>query len=69
MPSFLCASFALLPPTGAGGGEREHKKAASKEVMALLFQLVPSSTDKIFICFCCYKVKMRSKIQYSQYFL
>lgn len=33
---------------GAGGGGREHKKAAGKEVMALLFELVPSSTDKIF---------------------
>lgn len=34
---------------GAGGGEGDYKKAASKEVMALLFQLVPSSTDKIFV--------------------
>lgn len=30
--------------------------------------LVSPSTDKIFICFCCYRVKVRSKIQYSQYF-
>lgn len=34
---------------GAGGGERAQKKAACKEVMALLLQLVPSPTENIYL--------------------
>jgi len=48
---FVPALGFFLLHFGAGGGEREHKKATSKEVMVLPFQLVPFSTDKLFICF------------------
>lgn len=59
LPFMPGLGFGLLY-LGVGG---DYKKAASKEVMALFFQLVPSSIDKILIYFCCYKVKMLSRIQ------
>lgn len=51
MPSlpFMPCLGLFLQRLGAGGGKEDYKKAASKEAVALIFQPVPSSIDKVFV--------------------